>query len=154
MGFVIHWHESAMDLHVFSILIPPLTSLSTWSLWVFPVHQAWALVSCIQPGLVICFTIDNIHVSMLFCSRLAPVDLLGPFVLWTAGSVFGQVNFLSLFCYPNSLGCYLTKAPSDCSQGTQAQSYPKQCRLLLSVLPLLAGGRCRRLGYFSAGSCF
>ena len=25
-----------------------------------------ALVSCIQPGLVISFTIDNIHVSMLF----------------------------------------------------------------------------------------
>ena len=33
---------------------------------VFPVHQARAVVLCIQPGLVICFTIDNIHVSMLF----------------------------------------------------------------------------------------
>ena len=53
MGFVIHWHESAMDLHVFPILIPPPSSLSTRSLWVFPEHQAWALVSCIQPGLVI-----------------------------------------------------------------------------------------------------
>ena len=30
-----------------------------------PVHKARALVSCIQPGLVICFTLDNIHVSML-----------------------------------------------------------------------------------------
>ena len=39
----------------------PPTSLSTQSLWVFPVHQAGALVSCIQPGLVICFTIDNMH---------------------------------------------------------------------------------------------
>ena len=29
-------------------------------------------------------------------SRLAPLDLLGPFVLRTAGSVFGPVNFLSL----------------------------------------------------------
>ena len=56
MGFVIHWHESAMDLHVFPIPIPTPTSLSTRSLWVFPVHQAWALVSCIQPGLVICFS--------------------------------------------------------------------------------------------------
>ena len=44
---------------------PPPTSLSTHFLWVFPVHQAWALVSCIQPGLVICFTLDNIHVLML-----------------------------------------------------------------------------------------
>ena len=30
-----------------------------------PVHQPWAPVSCIQPGLMICFTLDNIHVSML-----------------------------------------------------------------------------------------
>ena len=60
MGFVIHWHESAMELRVFPIPIPPPTSLSTWFLWVFPVHQAQALVSCIPTGLVICLTIDNI----------------------------------------------------------------------------------------------
>ena len=65
MVFVIHWQEPAMVLHVFPILIPPPTSLSTWSLWVFPVHQVRALVSCIQPGLVICFTLDNIHVSRI-----------------------------------------------------------------------------------------
>ena len=29
MDFVIHWHESAMDLHVFPIPTPPPTSLST-----------------------------------------------------------------------------------------------------------------------------
>ena len=45
MVFAIHWHKSAMDLHVFPILIPPPTSLSIPFLWVFPVHQPWALVS-------------------------------------------------------------------------------------------------------------
>ena len=72
MVFAIHWHESAMDLHAFPILNPPPTSLPIWSLWVFPVHQPWALVSCIKPGLVICFTLDNIHVSMLFSQIIPP----------------------------------------------------------------------------------
>ena len=72
VGFVIHWHESAMDLHVFPILIPPPTSLSIPSLWVFPVHQPWALVSWIQPGLVICFTFDSILVSMLLSQTIPP----------------------------------------------------------------------------------
>ena len=70
--FVIHWCESAMDLHVFPILIPTPTSLSTQSLWVFPVHQALALVSCIQPALVVCFTLDNIHVLMLSSQNIPP----------------------------------------------------------------------------------
>ena len=33
MVFVIHWLESALDIHVFPIPIPPPTSLSTRSLW-------------------------------------------------------------------------------------------------------------------------
>ena len=64
-----------MDLHVFPIPVPYSTSLSTRFLWVFPMHQARALVSCIQPGLVICFTLDNIHVSMLFSQNIPPLLL-------------------------------------------------------------------------------
>ena len=54
-----------MDLHVFPTLIPPPASLRIPTLWVFPVHQARALVSCIHPGLAICFTLDGILVSVL-----------------------------------------------------------------------------------------
>ena len=53
-------------------LKPPPASVPIPSLWVIPVHQAWALVSCIQPGLVICFILDNIHVSMLFSQIIPP----------------------------------------------------------------------------------
>ena len=71
MVFAIHWHESAMDLHVFPIPIPPPASFPIPSLWVFPVHQPRALVSCIQSGLVICLTLDSILVSMLFSQNIS-----------------------------------------------------------------------------------
>ena len=53
-GFAIHWHESAMGVHVF-----PIPSLR-----VIPVHKPWAPVSCTEPGLAIYFTYGYIHVSM------------------------------------------------------------------------------------------
>ena len=64
MNFVIHWNELSLSLHVFPIPIPHPTSLSTRSLHVFPEHQVRALVSCIQPGLVICFTLDTIQQAL------------------------------------------------------------------------------------------
>ena len=76
MLFAINWHESAMDLYVFPIPISPHASLPIPSLWVFPVHQPWAFVSCIQPGLVICFTLDSILVSMLFSQNIPPLPKL------------------------------------------------------------------------------
>ena len=42
---------------------PPPASLPIRSLWVFPVDQPWALVSCIQPGLVICFKKLTAHTA-------------------------------------------------------------------------------------------
>ena len=51
---------------------PPPTFLPIPSLWVIPVYQPQALVSCIQPGLAICFTLDNIHASVLFSQIIPP----------------------------------------------------------------------------------
>ena len=73
---------------------PPPTSLSTLSLWVFPVHQVRALVSCIQPGLVICFSVDNKHVSMLFSWNIPPSP--SP---TESKSLFYTSVFLFLFAY-------------------------------------------------------
>ena len=85
-----HWHESAMDLHVFPILNPPPASLPIPSLWVIPLHQPRALVSCFQPGLVICFTLDNIHVSMLFSQIIPPLPSPTEFksLFYTSVSLF------------------------------------------------------------------
>ena len=73
-GFAIHWHESAMGVHVSPILNPPPTSLP------IPSHPSGSSqctssehpVSGIKPGLAICFTYDNIHVSMLFSQIIPP----------------------------------------------------------------------------------
>ena len=74
IDFAIHWHESAMGVHLFPTLNPPPTSLpihpSGSSQCTSPEHP----VSCIKSGLAICFTYDNIHVSMLF----SQIILLSP----------------------------------------------------------------------------
>ena len=75
------------------------------------------------------------------------LEFLSPFVLRTPSGVFRPVN--SSLALPQ-----FKRAPSDCSPGLLAGPHPKECRRLLSVPPPLAGGRCGRLVYFSAGNCF
>ena len=72
IGFAIHWHESAMGIHEFPILNPPLTSLLIPSLWVIPVHQHQESCICIEPRLVIPFLHDIIHVWMPFSQIIPP----------------------------------------------------------------------------------
>ena len=76
-GFIPYIHMNQPCIYMCSLSwTPPPTSLLIPPLWVIPVHQPLALVSCIQPGLVICFTLNNIHVLMLFSQIIPP--LLSP----------------------------------------------------------------------------
>ena len=70
IGFVIHWHESAMGVHEFPILNLPPTSHPISSLWIIPMHQPQA--SCIEHRLAIRFLHDNIYVSMPFSQIIPP----------------------------------------------------------------------------------
>ena len=96
---ILQWFLSYIDMKqpwsymYFSSRSPPPTSLSTRSLWLFPVHQAQALVSCFQPGMVICFTLDKIHVLMLFFRNMRP----SPFPTESKILFYTSVS-LFLFC--------------------------------------------------------
>ena len=58
-----------MGVHVFPILNPTLHLIPLGH----PSAPALSTVSCIEPGLAICFTYDNIHVSMLFSQIIPPL---------------------------------------------------------------------------------
>ena len=75
IGFAIHQHASATGVPVSPILNPRPTSLPILSLWVIPMHQIQASLSCIKPGLAICFLYDIIHVLMPF-SQIIPCPSL------------------------------------------------------------------------------
>ena len=72
IDFAIHWHESAMGVYVFLILnslpLPSPSHPSGSSQCTSPEHP----VSCIEPGLAIHFTYDNLHVSMPFSQIILP----------------------------------------------------------------------------------
>ena len=78
IGFAIHRHESAMGVHVFPILkpLPPSSPShpSRSSQCTSPKHP----VSCIEPGLAIHFTYDNLHVSMPFSHVIPPLPSASP----------------------------------------------------------------------------
>ena len=77
IGFAIHQHESTTGVHVFPILNPAPTSPPR------PYHPSGSSqctsqehpVSCIEPGLAICFLYDIIHVLMPFSQILPRLPL-------------------------------------------------------------------------------
>ena len=72
MVFAIHWHESAMYMCSPSwtpFPSPSPSHPSGSSQCTSPEHP----ISCIEPGLVIYLTYDNIHVSMLFSQIIPPL---------------------------------------------------------------------------------
>ena len=73
--FCIHWHESAMGIHVFPILNPlppPSPSHPSRSSQCTSPEQP---LSCIEPGLAIYFTYEYIYVSM-FSQIIPPLPSL------------------------------------------------------------------------------
>ena len=113
-GFAIYWYESAMDVHVFPILNPSPTSLPIPPSGSSQCTSLELPVSCIEPGLAICFTSDNIHVSMLFSQIIPPLPSLKEskncsiyLCLFCCLSSSGQSFSFSLrdFLYPWTIEC-------------------------------------------------
>ena len=77
MVFAIHWHESAIGCTCVPHPEPPSPFIPQGRLSGPALSHAVPClmqcpVSCIKPGLVICFTYGNIHVSMLFSQIIPP----------------------------------------------------------------------------------
>ena len=111
IGFAIHQHESATGVHVFPILNPTLPSPSSYhpsgsSQCTSPEH----LVSCIEPGLMIHFMHDIIHVSMPFSQTIppSPSPTESKRLFYTSVSLLLSQVFLKIYWNNYFVKCVLT----------------------------------------------
>ena len=72
MASAIHQHESAIGVHVPSLLNPPPPALPTPSLQAVTEHLLWFLVSHIRLAVAVCFTYGNVYVSVLSSQIIPP----------------------------------------------------------------------------------
>ena len=73
IGFAIHQHESTMGVNMFPILNPPPPPSLYHPSGSSQCSSLKHPVSCIEPGLAICFTCDNLYVSTPFSHIIPPL---------------------------------------------------------------------------------
>ena len=132
---------------MFPILNPPPFSFPIPSLWVVPVHQTWAPVSCIKPRQAICFTYGNIHVSMLF-SQIIPPPLSWVCCFLSFPDPYGSVaEQLTRLCKSRQTG----QSPAEAAGGTSALGLTGRLSCPLPYSSLALGREVRESGTCTAG---
>jgi len=125
-GFAKHWHDFATAVHVFPILNPLPTPSPSHSSGSFQCNSPKHPVSCIEPGLPIHFTYDNIHVSIPFSQIISPSPTESKRLFYTSVSLL--LSCIQGYCYHLSkfhiyalvycIGCFSFWLTSPCIIGS------------------------------------
>ena len=135
---------------------PPPTSLPIPSLWVSPVHQPWALVSCIQPGLAICFVfVSGFRKGSNF--NLLHVDIQFPQNRWLKWLPFSHSGMLAQFLKISWTDFQIWRFTSELSilsHWSICLSWCQYHTILITVILWLVSFEVRKCESFSFQDCF